>query len=892
MRTMLRTFLLFFLSLVTFSITINISVAGISPINEKATSTMSFYLGQDHQLNPDIPTPESVLGFQVGEWHVRHDKLVEYMYALADASPRVKVEQIGSTYELRPLILLTVSSEQNLKQLNSIKAKHLELSKSVEPSTPNVTWMGYSVHGNEASGANASLLFAYYLAASQDQNIKDILDNQIIIIEPAINPDGLDRFANWVNSNRSINYLVSDPNNREHKETWPKGRTNHYWFDLNRDWLLLQHPESRARIAKFHEWKPQVLTDFHEMGAESSFFFQPGVPSRQNPLTPQENFDLTSLLGQHHAKQLDQHGQLYYSKESFDDFYYGKGSTYPDINGSIGILFEQATARGHLMATSIGDRHFRDAVKNQFLISLSTLEGVQANSEQLKTYQRAFYKQAFQDAKNSKTKAFIVSSKNKSIIKSFAEILLQHDIQVYKTNKDIKVEHQRFIAAESLVIPTRQAQYRLITTLFEQRKQFKNNTFYDVSTWHFPSAFDLRWARLDSGDYSTKLLGDALQYPVSSQGNFYADSEENQKSTKTIPSKPSTSNKVAYALNWADSNTARATFALLDAGFHLRALTKPTVLPDSNDPQRKQQIILNPGTILIPIGEQKKPLDQLSNLLTKLAKQHDIDVLTIDQGSALQGPDLGSNSIKPLVKPKPLLVIGEHISPYESGEVWHLLDQRLAIPLTMIQFDQLQKIALEQYTHIIMVDGKYKKMEEKLAEKFKYWLKQGGHLVLTKRAAKWIAEAELIKVDIVPPVTLSNDLRLNYSQIDKANSEHVIGGAIFTANIDPSHPIAFGVTNSQFSFFKTNHLALQQQENPFASIAQYTQAPLASGYASQDNQNRIAQTDAIIAKKHGKGSIILFADNPNFRGYWMGSQRLMINSLFFSHLFKNPITPK
>jgi hypothetical protein len=891
MRTVLQTFLLFFLSLALFLFSSSPDAASNTKAMANTKASLSFYLGQDHQLNPDIPTPESILGFQVGDWHVRHDKLVEYMFALAKSSPRVNIEQIGTTHEQRPLLLLTVSSEQNMQQLTSLKAKHLELSKGVEKSTPNVTWMGYSVHGNEASGANASLLFAYYLAASNNKNITDILNNQIIIIEPAINPDGLDRFANWVNSNRSINYLVADPNHREHKEAWPKGRTNHYWFDLNRDWLLLQHPESQARIAKFHEWKPQVLTDFHEMGAESSFFFQPGVPSRQNPLTPQENFELTSLLGHHHAKQLDQHAQLYYSKESFDDFYYGKGSTYPDINGSIGILFEQATARGHLMTTSSGERHFRDAVKNQFLISLSTLEGVQANSDKLKAFQRSFYQKAYQDAKKSRTKAFVVSSKDKARVKSFADILLQHDIKVYKAKKDIAVDKKTFKSAQSLIIPTRQPQFNLITTLFEQRTQFENNTFYDVSTWHFPSAFDLQWAKLDSGDYATKILGESLQYPMPVHGRFVAEASPDEgKNNADLMS--SSSAKVGYALSWNNSNTARATYELLNAGFRLRALTKSTTLPDIDAPSGEGQVTLEAGTIFIPISEQEQSITLLNTLLAKFAKRDGIDVLTIEHGLAIEGPDMGSNSIKLLVKPKPLLITGEQISPYESGEVWHLLDQRLAMPLSMIQLEQITKIDLEQYTHIIMVDGKYKKLEDKLKNKLSLWLNKGGNLVATKRAARWVAESELLKVDVIPSITIPVNQRLSYNQIDNNNSKHIIGGAIFTADLDISHPLAFGVTNHIFSLFKTNDLALQQQENPFASVAQYTQSPLKSGYSSQENTNRIAQSDAIIAKRYGKGSIVLFADNPNFRGYWMGSQRLMINSLFFSHLFKNPVTPK
>ena len=301
---------------------------------------LSYYFEDDVVFDPAIPTPEEVLGYQVGEWHVRHDQLVRYMEVLAQKSDRINFEIIGRTHEQRPLVMLTVTAPNKLTQIEQIRQAHLaRLGNNSKKANdePAVVWMGYSVHGNESSGSNASLLTAYYLAAAQGDEINNLLNNTVILLDPSLNPDGLARFANWANSNRGMN-LSSDPKTREHTENWPSSRTNHYWFDLNRDWLLLQHPESRARIAKFHQWKPNVLTDFHEMGPNSSYFFQPGIPSRKHPITPIENVTLTKAIANYHAKTLDENNALYFTEESFDDFYYGKGSTYPDVNGGIGIL--------------------------------------------------------------------------------------------------------------------------------------------------------------------------------------------------------------------------------------------------------------------------------------------------------------------------------------------------------------------------------------------------------------------------------------------------------------------------------------------------------------------------------------------------------------------------
>jgi hypothetical protein len=207
--------------------------------------------------------------------------------------------------------------------------------------------------------------------------VDSLLNETVILLDPSFNPDGLNRFASWVNTHKSQT-LVTDPVSRELNEAWPGGRTNHYWFDLNRDWLYVQHPESQGRIAKFHEWKPNILTDHHEMGSNSTFFFQPGVPSRINPLTPQKNRELTAKIGTFHARYLDKIGSLYFTEEDYDDFYYGKGSTFPDVNGAVGILFEQASSRGHAQETINGVLSFPFTIRNQVTTSFSTLAAARA----------------------------------------------------------------------------------------------------------------------------------------------------------------------------------------------------------------------------------------------------------------------------------------------------------------------------------------------------------------------------------------------------------------------------------------------------------------------------------------------------------------------------------
>ncbi|MCK5372056.1 MAG: zinc carboxypeptidase, partial [Cyclobacteriaceae bacterium] len=369
---------------------------------------------------------------------------------------------------------------------------------------------------------NASLLVAYHLAAAQGAAIDEILDNCIILIDPSLNPDGMQRFSTWVNEHKSKN-LNPDPNNREFNEAWPGGRTNHYWFDLNRDWLLAQHPESIGRLKLFHDWRPNVQTDHHEMGSEATFFFQPGVPARKHPLIPDLNVTLTERIGEFHARALDKYKRLYYTKESFDDFFFGKGSTYPDLHGGIGILFEQASVRGHLRETQNGIRSFPFAIKNQFITSLSTIDAAHNLKEDLMNYQRIFYKNATVNNKSDENRALIVGTKHdpaRAIL--LGQVLLRHNIEIYKPSRDIELDSKMFFADKSIVIPLNQAQNKLVKAIFERRTTFQDSLFYDVSTWNFDLSYNAELVWIENKN-SINILGEQITNLELPKGEIVGD---------------------------------------------------------------------------------------------------------------------------------------------------------------------------------------------------------------------------------------------------------------------------------------------------------------------------------------------------------------------------------
>ena len=823
----------------------------------QAQPDLSYYLPQNVSYRSDIPTPASVLGFQVGEWHVSHDKLVQYFTTLAAASDRMDIDTIGYTYEKRPLLHLHITAPGNLARLEEIRQGHLQLSDPAVSGElalddlPVVVNMGYSVHGNEPSGSNAALLFAYYLAAAEGDAITDLLDHMVIILDPSLNPDGFNRFSHWVNSHKSLHSDNLSRRHREHNESWPRGRTNHYWFDLNRDWLLLQHPESRARVMQFHRWRPNFLTDYHEMGSNSTYFFQPGIPSRNNPLTPAKVFDLTRQVADYHAAALDRIGSLYYSEESFDDFYYGKGSTYPDVNGGVGILFEQASARGHAQDTDHGVLTFPFTIRNQVTTSLSTIRACHALREEMLAHQRDFYQSAMDQAARDKRAGFVFTGQQDvTRTRALLSLLLQHQIEVKGLDEALTLGGVRYAPGEAYFVPLAQPQYRLVRALFEQPTEFTDSLFYDVSAWTLPLAFGLSFAAL-SDRQAQALRGGAV--------------------LRTVPAYQPTevaASRYAYAFEWQGYYAPRALGRVFAAGLRAKVATKP--FSGAGHAFAR-------GTILVPLQNQVLPPDSVQALMTQIAAEDELTVHALPTGLT-EGVNLGSPSFETLTAPKVLLVVGDGVSGYESGEVWHLMDQRYHLPLTMVEANDLDRVDLDDYTTLVMVNGSYGRLS---SNRLTRWVNEGGVLIATKAAVAWAASQGLAGVKLLsadPDTSLKN---LTYADQRNVRGAQVIGGAICQAVLDRTHPIGYGYQRDTIAVFRNSTRYMQAEDNPAITPLRYTADPLLSGYASSENLARMAGTGAVNVYRAGQGRVIAMIDNPNFRAFWYGTNKLFANALLF-----------
>lgn len=814
--------------------------------------------------NSTLPSPEQVLGFHVGEWHARHDQIQRYMEQLAAASPRAQLDIIGYSHEQRPLLQLVISSEQNLQRLEQIRQQHINAARDGEPAAddaPVIIWLGYSVHGNEPSGANAALLLAQYLAGAQTEDVKNWLDNAVILLQPSLNPDGHDRFAVWANSHKGA-AAVADPQHREHNEPWPNGRPNHYWFDLNRDWLLLQHPESRARIAQYQQWLPNVVADYHEMGKDSTFFFQPGIPSRNYPLTPKRNFVLTQELANFHAAAFDEAKQLYFTEESFDDFYVGKGSTYPDIQGSVGILFEQASSRGHAQDTDNGLLLFSDTIQNQLTASISTIKGAVSKRSELLSYQQDFYKSALQQAKNSKTKGYMLTeTADKSRLAALLDVLQRHHVEVYQLSRDWQEGDTSYVAGDSYFIPLQQPQYRLIKAMFSTEKNFPDNTFYDVSAWTLPYAYNIAFSAVNREPAKSQLT---TAWQSSAAKN------------KALPA-----NQYAYAFNWQDQQAPLLLHALLQEKLVVRS-----AMADFKARGIESETSFSAGAMVVSAALQSEA-DWFSRL-QRVQQQFSVPVYPISSGLTAQGSDLGSRRFAAVQLPKVLVIAGPDINSTEAGEAWYNLERLAGVSPTLAEPQRLRRLDLSRYSHIVLPDGNYQQWQEKEVSQLRQWAEQGGVLWGHKRGAAWLARVGLLKAGVWQGEEMSSLIPshdLSYQDKEMLAGKQRIAGAIYQADLDLSHPLTFGLTRATLPVFKNSTLLLQPSPMPFVNVALYSSAPQLAGYTAPEYIPRISQSAVMLAHNIGRGRVIAMSDNPVFRGYFYGSSRLLVNALYLGNAF-------
>ena len=813
-------------------------------------TAQDYFLENNGPYDNTILSPEQYLGYEIGFEHTRHDLIVAYLKYLANVSEKAQIVKYGETHEGRDLVMLTVSSTENLNNLENIKVNHLKhtvpgLNTEIDSSLPIIVNLGYGVHGNEPSSAEAAILSAYTLVASNNDKIKRLIENSVIFIDPTINPDGRDRHSQWANQYKSIN-LVADSNDAEHNEAWPRGRTNHYWFDLNRDWLLGINPESRGKLEWYHSWYPNVVTDFHEMGTNSNYFFEPMKRNASvKPMIPDENYSVLSpIFAEYYVKALDSIGSFYYTKESFDETYPGYGSSYPDVQGAVAILFEQASSRGHLQETNYGTMSFGFTIRNQYLSSIATVEAAVDNKDLLRDYQMRFFNSSITEFKNEKVKAYEfgdIYDQNRN--KAFIDKLLLHKIKVYK-NKG------------KFVVPVNQPQSRMVKNFFETHSKYIDSVFYDASAWSVSNIYNMKSKELKS---------------------FFGESEIKSTEGFVKNLKPKKSN-YAYILDWDDYNSPAALNHLQRNGIITYSAFKPFTIKVNGTNSSKK---FNYGSVLIPVSKQKISSDKLFDIINEIQNKYEVPIYNSESGYSMKGIDLGSNNFRINKPVKVALLIGEGINSYEAGEVWHLLDTRIGMPLTKIRLNQFSRTSIDKYTTLIMVSGSYDQLRKDEIKKIKKWVEKGNTLITIARGSSWAINNELIDESLVESKVDSVHSRKNYVDSSGFIGRERIGGVILRADIDLTHPIAFGYNDASIPVYKNNNVFINKTKDDYSSVAIYSKDFHIDGYISELNREEfIAGAASLIISKLGSGRVVVFADNPNFRGTWYGTNKLFLNAIF------------
>ncbi|MBX2878027.1 MAG: zinc carboxypeptidase [Saprospiraceae bacterium] len=831
-------------------------------------------------FDPSIPSPEAFLGYEIGDYHTRHDRIVAYLEALAAASDRASLIDYGKTHELRRLVILQISDPSHLQNIEAHRQEHLQLinpDASIQDGDlvdlPVFVNLAYNVHGNEPSGGEASMLAAYVLTASNHPDIERYRRQAIVFLDPVINPDGRDRHSQWANSHRS-SVLNADPMDSEHNEMWPRGRTNHYWFDLNRDWLLLVHPESQGKLDWYHKWYPNVVTDFHEMGSNSSYFFEPmKAIGSKDPIMPIENYTtLNDTFALYFQREMDKLGSLYFTKEVFDGTYPGYGSSYPDLQGGLGILFEQASSRGHVQNTDMGQITFPFTIRNQFVNSIATVEASVKHKKLLYAYQQEFFKSAIANANKSKVKAYVFGEEyDQTRLQAFVDLLLSHQIKVYELDQTTRLNGQSYQPGKAYIVPTAQAQYRMVQTMFETYSEYQDSVFYDASAWSLANAYNMKYAA------ASKMIG--LGKEVSK--------DDLAATQRTIPV-----SNYAYIIGWEDYNAPALLYHLQSKGVRVMASQKPFTIPTSTGDQSFAY-----GSLVIPLQKQKIDSDELREVLLEAANEFQVDVHAATTGYSRSGIDLGSRYVSAVEKPKTVMLTGDGTSSYEVGFVWHLLDQRVKMPITKLQTRLFGRADLSKYNTMVLVSGSYNNLDSTAIQKIKDWVSEGNTLITFGRATAWAIGKKLVKESLVKEEKdekrekkdTTERKRYDYVQASEIRGRDGVGGVIFEIDLDITHPLGYGYRDRQLPIYRNNKVWIAPSKNEFSNVAMYTEDPHIDGFITDDNLNKFLKKSAsIVVSRAGQGRVVLFAEDPNFRGTWYGTNKLFLNALFFGELIRVP----
>ncbi len=801
-----------------------------------------------------LQTPDAFLGYELGTKFSRNHQVVDYFKYVASQFPnQVKLEQYGQTNEGRPLIVAFLSSEENIKNLETIRQNNLKNAGILEGNpTSNdiaIVWLSYNVHGNEASSTEVSMKTIYTLLTEK----QDWLKNTLVIIDPCINPDGRDRYANWFNETSSTPY-DNDQQASEHNEPWPGGRPNHYLFDLNRDWVWTTQVESASRIKLYNKWMPQIHVDFHEQGINNPYYFAPAAEPFHEIITDWQR-DFQTQIGKNNAKYFDAKGWLFFTRERFDLFYPSYGDTYPTYMGAIGMTYEQAGhGRGGLgIITDEGtELTLKDRIAHHTTTGLSTVEMASKNAVKLN---EEFHK--FFNTSGLKYKSYVLKG-NADNIKAVTKLLDKHEIKYGFASSGKVTGHQYSTATQGsintssndLVVSVNQPKGKMVKVLFEPDGKLTDSLTYDITAWSVPYAYGLE-AVASTSLVRTDVVGITPMMNVKS-------------ATST-----------AYMMNWNSLKDAEFLADLLKQGIKVRFTEKPLTTHGKS---------YNRGALIITRGDNKT-IENFDDKLISTANTYGRKLDPVASGFSTSGPDFGSPDIKLVHAPKVAILSGDATSPYNYGEIWQFFEQQLHYPLTSLNTEHFEYINLSKYNVLIMPSGNYREMlNESGMKKLQDWVKSGGKVIAIDRALNTFADKEGFalkrnKADEDKDKNKPDNL-IPYADRERDNAKNMITGAIFKSKVDNTHPMAFGYPQNYFTL-KLGSSTYKLLDSGY-NLAYLEDNPKnVSGFAGSEALKTMGKTLLFGEERMGSGSLIYMVDNTLFRSFWENGKLFLVNAVFF-----------
>lgn len=805
-----------------------------------------------------VNTPSEFLGYTIGTEFSRHGTMVNYFTYLSEQSEWVTYQQYGTTNERRPLTYAVISTPENLARIETIKMQNLTqagLKEGYADLDIALVWLSYNVHGNEASSMEAAMQTAYELIT----NHKDWLQNTVVIMDPCVNPDGRDRYANWYNQVRATPYNPSQMAD-EHNEPWPGGRPNHYLFDLNRDWAWAKQVESQQRIALYNQWLPHVHVDFHEQGINEPYYFAPAAAPFHEVITPWQKAFQTQI-GQNNARYFDQEGWLYFTRQFFDLLYPSYGDTYPTFTGAIGMTYEQAgNGRGGLGITT--DEGYEltlvDRVAHHTTTGLATVEISSQNASKLNSEFRDFF-----DRKDLPQQTFVLTG-NQDKIKALTQLLDLHDIRYGFTNtKEVKgwsyqTQSNGSMATHGgLVVSTNQPKGTLVKVLFEADAELEEPLTYDITAWSLPYAFGLDCVVTDK---TVALGGSAATY----------------KEQQTVAA----SSIAGYIMPWNDLADGAFLSALLQGEIKVRFSEKPLRFAGKS---------YDPGSLVITKSDNRTN-QNFTQTVTTLANTHQRSIVAVSSGFSDNGIDFGSTDIKIINKQRIAILKGEGVSSLSYGTLWYFMEQELKYPFTPLNTDSFNVDQLRNFDVLVMPSGWYRDLTQgDTMSALKTWVREGGKIIALDRALSAFADQDGFGLKSIEKDTADQDNVANmvpYSQRERDGVKDMITGSIYKVHLDNSHPMAFGYPETYYSL-KQGNKAYQRLSQGYNVGYFEGPAQSVSGFSGPEAKDGL--TDSLIFGEFpmGQGSMVYLSDDVMFRSFWEHGKQFFVNSLFFvnAHVF-------